>query len=371
MARYTKRDFQVGEYWLSQREGSAAYYRTSYDAKTRRTIRVSLGTEDGEAAKQALTEYYLLTRKPVDEKPTEAFLSDVLRRYYTEHGSKARSKGQANVGVNHWLDFWETSTVEELRDITRQEDFHKHLFARGMTPAAVNRVIGVGKAALNRAWKRGELQQPPYIARVKEKPVAPRGRPMTVEELQKLYAAASPHLKTFMRWMLGTAARPEAILTLNSDQVSRTDRTIRLNPEGRAENKKRRPVVRLPDALAKEQFNGSLIQYKGEAVGSLKTAWKAARVRAGLDDACKPYSLRHTASKWMRKHGVSMDEVGQQLGHREKGNAVTAIYTADDPAYLEQASKALNALVSAVCAPVARQQRKRYSGTAKQVTVSA
>ncbi|TPL98339.1 tyrosine-type recombinase/integrase [Mesorhizobium sp. B2-3-10] len=345
MARYSKKLFQCGDFWLSQRERSPAWYRTSYDAKARRTVRVSLGTESLERAKEALTEWYLLNRKPVDEKPQDAILADVLRRYYTEHGSKSRSKDQARVGVNHWLDFWETATVAELRDVKRQEEFHAYLFKRKLTPSSVNRIIGVGKSALNRAWKRGELQQPPYIARVKEKAAAPRGRPMTVEELQQLYHHASPHLKTFIRWMLGTAARPEAIVTLDSSQVSWTSRTIKLNPDGRVETKKRRPVIRLPEPLHKERFEGLLVKYKGEAVGSIKTAWNAARERAGLDEACKPYSLRHTASKWMRKHGVSMDEVGQQLGHREKGVAVTAIYTADDPAYLRKAAKALGALV--------------------------
>lgn len=363
MAKYQRRDFQVGDYWLSQREGSPAWYRTSYDAKTRRTNRTSLGTEDIEQAKQSLAEWFLLNRQPVNEKPQEALLADVLRRYYTEHGSKSRSKDQARVGTNHWLDFWKTATVDDIRDIKRQEEFHQFLFDRGLSASGVNRIITVGKAALNRAWKRGELQQPPYISRVKEGAAEPRGRPMTVEELRRLYANASPHLQTFIRWMLGTAARPEAILTLTDKQVSWEDMTIKLNPEGRVQNKKRRPVIRLPVALAGETFEGFLIQYKGKPLANIKTAWKRARERAGLDEACKPYSLRHTASKWMRKHGVAMDEVGQQIGHREKGNAVTAIYTADDPAYLHKASKALGVLVETAilqskkeaCAPVARQ----------------
>jgi integrase len=138
------------------------------------------------------------------------------------------------------------------------------------------------------------------------------------------------------------------------------------------QSKKRRPVIRLPEALAGEEFKGFLIQYKEKPVANIKTAWKKARERAGLDEACKPYSLRHTASKWMRKHGVAMDEVGQQIGHREKGNAVTAIYTADDPAYLRKASKALSALVTTAilppkksdCPPVAHQTDERYQSTA-------
>src|SRR3954469_14265530 len=54
MPRYTKHSFQVGEWWLSQRSGSPAWYATCYDAATQRTRRVSLGTDDFEQARQRL-----------------------------------------------------------------------------------------------------------------------------------------------------------------------------------------------------------------------------------------------------------------------------------------------------------------------------
>lgn len=363
MAKYSRRDFQVGEYWLSQREGSPAWYRTSYNPENRRTSRVSLCTEDYETAKQALAEWYLLNRQPVNEAPQDALIADVLRRYYSEHGCKSRSKDQARVAVNHWLDFWGADTVASLRDIKRQEKFHHTLSSKGLTPSAVNRVITVGKAALNRAWKRGELEQPPYVSRVKEGEAEPRGRPMELEELRRLHHHASPHLRAFIVWMLGTAARPEAIRTLHSSQVDWTGGTIELNPKGREQNKKRRPRVKLPSTLAR--FEGYLVEYKGKPIANVKTAWKAAVERAGLDAECKPYSLRHTAARWMRKHGIGMEEVSQQLGHRERGTSITAIYTADDPDYLKRACKALSKLVeeatkppAADCAPVARQSSK-------------
>jgi hypothetical protein len=39
--------------------------------------------------------------------------------------------------------------------------------------------------------------------------------------------------------------------------------------------------------------------------------------------------LRRTAARWMRMHGVSADEVAQQLGHRKLG--ATDLYTEYDP----------------------------------------
>ena len=59
MPRYTKHRFQIGEWWLSQRSGSPAWYATFYDQAAKRTRRVSLGTDDFEQARQRLLERYL------------------------------------------------------------------------------------------------------------------------------------------------------------------------------------------------------------------------------------------------------------------------------------------------------------------------
>lgn len=57
MPKYTKRTFQVGEYFLAQRPGSPASLRCRYNAHTRQTERVSLGTSDFEEAKRLLTDF--------------------------------------------------------------------------------------------------------------------------------------------------------------------------------------------------------------------------------------------------------------------------------------------------------------------------
>jgi len=40
MAKYSKRAYRVCDWWLGQRDGSAAYYGFRYDASKRRTDRV-------------------------------------------------------------------------------------------------------------------------------------------------------------------------------------------------------------------------------------------------------------------------------------------------------------------------------------------
>jgi integrase len=66
---------------------------------------------------------------------------------------------------------------------------------------------------------------------------------------------------------------------------------------------------------------------------------------SALNNRVTPYSLRHTGARWMRGHGVSMDDVELQLEHKWPG--VTEDYTAFDPAYLKHAAAALNELVLA------------------------
>jgi integrase len=179
----------------------------------------------------------------------------------------------------------------------------------------VQRTINIGKAAISRASKRGELSAMPFILSVVVRGHPPKGRPMEVQEIARLYVESARHLKTYIRWALGTAARPEAVIGLRSEQVERTHGVVHLNPEGREQNKKHRPIVKLPKTLPSEAFDGWLITVNGEHVKGIRTAWLAAvrrqnsmpravlthfgtRRRAGC--ACTGCPLRRSRSRWGR-----------------------------------------------------------------------
>ena len=57
------------------------------------------------------------------------------------------------------------------------------------------------------------------------------------------------HVRVFLALAIGTAARPEAILQLNRFQCDLERGTINLNPPGRVQTKKRRPILPMPDWL--------------------------------------------------------------------------------------------------------------------------
>ena len=355
MPKYRKREYRVGDWWLGQRDGSAAYYGIRYNSTKQSNERVSLGTSELEVAKQKLTELHLQSRIVENEKPEEAPLADVLRRYWEQHGSKVRSAKSNRHCINLWLDHWQDALVSDL-SVKRQEEFHASMRERGHSPAAMMRVLNIGKAALNRACKRGELACAPHILTLPTVGTKPMGRPLDVPDLQRIYAHAVLHVQAFMLWALGTGARPEAILELHSRQVDFEYGLIHLNPPDREQvRKKYRPVVRLPDALW-EEFEGWAVSYVGEPVKSIKTGLWRACDRAGVK-RCSPYSFRHTAARWMRRSGVPPWEVAAQLGHSVgKEYAVTERYAFYSPDYLSGAVQALDGLIRlTVVGPVSGQ----------------
>jgi hypothetical protein len=83
--------------------------------------------------------------------------------------------------------------------VKRQEEFHNFLRRRGLKDSSVMRVITVGKAAVNRTFKRGELTSPPYILTVGEG--GTMGRPLELDELRAAYGPALPHVQIFIAWI--------------------------------------------------------------------------------------------------------------------------------------------------------------------------
>ena len=358
MPRYSKREFQVGEWWLSQRDGSPAWYATFYDAAAKRSRRISLGTDDFEQARQRLLERYLDEHRPQQAPAETVALADIVLDYYKKHGSEARSAVSIRKSCAYWVEFFADASIAEATKPARLDAFIAQLTAQGHATAYVQRILGVGKAALRRAWQRGEIASAPYIPSVKVEYGEPLGRPLKVPELAALLMAAPDHLRLMLMILIGTACRPEAALELTGMQLDFEDRLIDLNPRGRAQTKKFRPVVKMAEALATTLVHapeGPLITFRGQKVIKINKAWRGIREAAGLEGGVNPYSVRHTVARWMRQHGVPAWEVAAELGHKSRDYRTTELYAAFDPAYLTNAVRAIDGLFDALrasCAPV-------------------
>ncbi len=352
MGKYDKRDFQIGDYWLSRRGESPAFFRTSYDEAARQTRRHSLGTDDFELAKRLLTDWYLENERGKVQSDT-ASLNEIFTVYRKEHGDKLRSAQTIAILLRYWEEFWGDVDVKTVKPVAKQEEFQAWLFKKGLAHNSVNRTLEIGRAAINRAWKRGLIDGAPFIHTLEPELDKPKGRPLSVEELSVLYLNAADHIRLFIILMMGTAARNEAITTLTWPQIDFEADLVALNPEGRKQTSKRRPTVRLIPSVKEallplDKSTPAVLMFRGEKIIKVRKGWDRAVERAELKGNVVPYSIRHTTARWLRKEGVPPWEVAGQLGHRMPGYSMSEKYAPYSPDYLEKASTALDKLVSQV-----------------------
>jgi len=235
----------------------------------------------------------------------------------------------------------------------------------------MQRIMGVGKASLNRAFKRGFIEQVPYLPSIKVNYGNSKGRPLSQKEVALLLTHAPDHMRLFIMIMLGTSCRPAAACDLTGAQLDFENRLIDLNPSGRIQTKKVRPIVKMPETLAtvlEGAPTSNLITYKGKPVKCVRTAWRNLRAKCGLDDEVQPYSLRHTMARHLRKSGVSAWETAAQLGHKPREYRTTEIYAPFAPDYLTAASAAIDAYFGALRASYAPEPQRFFRTEIQQVT---
>ena len=171
-------------------------------------------------------------------------------------------------------------------------------------PATLNRRVYTPIVAVLHHAARKKWCAKPVVARPKQ----PQGRMRwaTHEEAERLMAAASPHLRPLVLFLLSTGARlSEALylewrdVDLSRGQVVFTDtkngeaRGVPLHPRlvATLANLKRKEgrVFRRPDGRPYEERAGG--------GGQVKTAWAGMCRRAGISDFT-PHDCRHTWATW-------------------------------------------------------------------------
>ncbi len=261
----------------------------------------------------------------------------VLVRYWERHASKLASAEFAKIAMRYWTEFWGEATVSEVTP-ARQREFIAELSESGKSTGYIKRILGVGKAALNHAYKEGEVASVPYIIPGEDGDSA--DRVLSVAESATLWLVTrQPHERVMLAIMYGTLARPEAALALCREFVDFDRWLLTQNPPGRKQTRKYRPVVPVVPSLRKLLLDappGPLVTWHGKAIASFKTAWRGLRSRAGLEKAVVPKTIRHTVATELRAAGVAEAEIQGFLGHRAyKGK--TEVYAKYRPDYLGRA----------------------------------
>jgi len=342
--------FELGGQWINTEPGRAGFWRYWYDAGARKVRRAVLGSRELEQAKVELAAIILKARTaPAETMPLQA----VMDRYHEERTDHLPSKKPARAATRVVIAHFGADTlVSDLTDDTVAA-FARAEVARKASLGYISRNLSVVAAGLTHA----KLPPIPYSMAWLRK-VAPASKvsrriaiPTDANFKTLLSSDVSEPLFRWMLLSLATGARPEAVLDLAP--VQRHDGLLELNPEGRAQNKKHRPVVREPahlvpwldawgeDAVSLELY-GRYVAYA--SVESVQTALERLSKATGIKVSA--YSFRHKVTTVLRRakrHGVTEDDIAMQLGHRRPHLRVTGGYGEFEPDYLEAPAKALSA----------------------------
>jgi integrase len=153
-----------------------------------------------------------------------------------------------------------------------------------------------------------------------------RIRPPSKGEIEAICKHAAPHLKRAVLLSYYTGLRPgrEELLSLTWEAVDFIGRTIMIISAVKGGLGER--MIPLSPAFVEtmegwfdaDQKIGArhIVNYHGQRIASLKTAWKAAKSRAKIIRRLRMYDLRHAFATTLLKRGGDTKTVSQMLGHK-------------------------------------------------------
>lgn len=284
--------------------------------------------------------------------PSEPSVDMILEGYLNDRQDRVASfqtLAHAAAALCEHLGFLKPDnlTTQVCRDYAdkRREQGWRGLAAgqwRPISDGTIIRELVTLRAALSWAVKEKWIAREPSI----EVPSAPppRERWLSHQEANRLLGVTTtPHVQLFILMALYTGARTGAILELTWDQVDLQTGVISF---GRGTGNKGRSIVpmvpQLRQALtvaAEGRTTDWVIEYRGNRVRKIKTAFNKRVQKAGLEDVT-PHTLRHTCATWMVMAGVPFEMVAKFLGNSVE--MIERVYGHHSPDWLKRAADALS-----------------------------
>lgn len=403
--------YQRGPFWLDLVRGadgkpaSDRWYIWWYDAAAGRNQRRSTRTADVRLACDALDAHYLATHTPtvVDQAGYTVF--DAMSDYWLEHGQHQVSAEPIKARLKLFQRFTDAKpelvpspfTPEALDDrmiaqfrtwaladpiVARKKDEAGNWVdgkSRARTASTVEESVIQLKAALNHAYRQRRTRYvPPIQHKTRDQVTAQRTYRLSIEQIGELldyslngagkYAGHGARLLPLRRYLIAaicTLARPDAILDMSvkpgREQWMRDAGLFALNPAGRIQTKKVRPVLPVVPLLAswlevtddwfvcterthfdEKQKVDIITQH---AVRSIRSAWDGARQAVGIPDGWGPKLIRHSMATILANRRVDLIELEMALGHRVL-NKTSSRYAMFDPTYLGTVKAGIEDVIS-------------------------
>lgn len=363
--RRAKPLYQRGDYKLFPREGRNLEI-VWYDRDRGRERSVSAGTTDVEAGKLALDKRYLRATggeyiPPVNRVSPR--VAAVIADYQAAVGDERESSSAIRHRLAHVATYVGTLPDNEVRCDTIDErwiaKFRTWLAKqpirgskRPRSPATIENSVLQLAAAMR--WAR---QIPAFgVIPLTEVTRSPTFR-ATVPQLAAMfrYAMETPRRKNllaFLRLSVATWARPDAVLDASTaperGQWLSQARAFNLNPVGRRQTKKRRPLVPVPECVGEwlDTINGPVVP---DCLS--KATWRRMEAKLGLPGngesgmKCIRRSVATLARPLIGER--DWDSQGKMmLGHRAA--STSDIYALPDPAHFGVALAATQAIIDQI-----------------------
>lgn len=357
--------YPVGDFWLVPPDAKYKDYGIKwYDSAARQTRRLGTGTTDLDEAKFKIKEHAL---RHGDGQHKDELVLQSLERYYEAYGRNLPSAEAIEQAIGFVAEHWSDVMVTAV-DATAQKALVFKLRRHGLADSTISCHIARIFTAIRYAVQFKNLPaaiMPTRLHRrfwgVRMEPVTrksskPSKRQLSPEEWGRIFDAAVEadyeHGLRYMITAIGTHARPAALRQLTGKQIDLEREIVDLNPPGREQNKKRRPIVPMAPTLQKwmahwaTQPGAHVITQNGLPLANVDSiAWLIERSKV---PNCTPYTFRHSVASWLAAEGIEKWERKCFLGHSVIDGGATDDYTHYDPRYLRNAAAAIERLFEAI-----------------------
>ncbi len=205
-------------------------------------VRRSTGTTDKRLAEAILGKVKVqIIEGRFFEKPEAQHrtLKELMDRYTSEHAARRANHRRELTSVKNLKAFFGNPTLDQITP-KRIVAYKNQRYTDGVKPATMNRELATLKKAFNLARREWEWCTDNPVCRVSmEKENNTRDRWLSVEEEQRLLAAAAPWLRELMVFAIYTGMRMGEILALTWAGVDLFRRTVTVF---RSKNGERRTI---------------------------------------------------------------------------------------------------------------------------------
>lgn len=407
--------YQRGGFWLDYVRGagrkpaSNRWYIWWYHPASGRLERKSTGTDNIRLACDKLDEHYLATHRPTPSDQASYTVSEAMTDYWLEHGQAQSSSVSIRARLKLLSRFIDAETAAgRLSDPFLPDQVDDRFLERFRAWSASDPIIARKKnergewidgarrkraastteesviqlkASLNHAFNARRLRYvPPLKHRTRDQVTPERSYRLSVDGLAELldyslrggvhcpgHADRLVPLRRYLIAGMCTLARPDAVFDMNvlaqRGQWMKNERRFNLNPQGRIQTKKLRPVLPVVNLLevwldatdewfvCTERFavdeSSQERVVKQAKVGAVRSGWAGASRTLGIPAGWGPKLIRHSMATILANRRVDLVELELAMGHRVLGKT-TSRYAIFDPGYLGTISAGIEDVIADV-----------------------